>query len=83
VVRFGTGDGVGEIDDLVDGIDGFTFTATAADIKYAGDELVLEARGVREALGFGLAAGDERGHANGLSTVATDNCAISFRDYGR
>ena len=74
---------MGKVDDLVDGVNGFTFTATAADIKHTGNELVLHACGVGEALELGLAPGDERRHANGLTTVTADNCAKSFRNYLR
>lgn len=74
---------MGKINDLIDGVNGFTFTATAADIEHAGNELILEACRVRETLEFALASADQRRHANGLTTVTADNCAISFRNYRR
>jgi len=80
-LRFGTGDRVGKIDDLVNGIDRFTFAATATDIKHAGDELIPEAVGVGEALKFAFPAGDKCGNTNGLTAVTADNSAISFRYY--
>lgn len=75
--------GVREFHDLIDGVNGFAFTAAAADIEHAGDELILDAARIRERLKLILPAGDESRNSNGLSAMTTDNRAKSFGNYGR
>jgi hypothetical protein len=69
--------GTGIVDDLVDGIDGFSFAAAAAYIENTRDELVVHIVGICGKLAF--PAGDESRNANTFATVTTQNGAKSFR----
>lgn len=82
-IGFGTSSGMGKFHDLIDGVNGFTFAAAAANIEDSGNELVLHAVRIREGLKLALPPGDESRDSNGLSTMTADNCAKSFRNYRR
>ena len=75
--------GIRAVDDLVNRINGFSLTGAAADVKDAGDQLILHASGIGESLKLGFPSGDQSRYADWFATVTADNSAKSFRNYRR
>ena len=80
-VVLGSGNlGEGAVDDLVDGIDGFTFTGTAAKYEDAGYEMKLRIVSLTQTVYFIFFLADNAGDANWFATMAAKNTAEMLTD---
>jgi len=80
-VVLGSGNlGEGAVDDLVDGIDGFTFTGTAAKYEDAGYEMKLRIVSLLQTVHFIFFLADNAGNANWFATMAAKNTAEMLTD---
>ncbi len=75
--------GIGIVDDLIDGVDGLAFARAAADVEDPGDQMVVNVAGIGEGLEFGFLLHDEGGNSNGLGTMTAKNGAELIRHCGR
>ena len=75
--------GIGIVDDLVDGIDRLAFAGAAAHVEDPGNQMVVHVAGIGEPLEFEFLSADEAWNANGLAAVAADDGAELTGDCGR
>jgi len=71
--------GMGMVNNLVDGINRFAFAGTATDVEDPGNELVVNVVAIAGNLERTFPATDERWNANGFSTMTTQHSAKTFR----